>query len=139
MQEEAHDAVTGEITDKLPQRERAADGQIVPQTALTGGAFIDLLEDGQFSQDIHAHLQELAAALTDISQATGNKAKGKVTLTIDLSKDGEAFTLQGKIAVKMPELPRPKSIMWTDERNQFCRFPPNQVQMFGVGRPLRNV
>lgn len=130
------DRVTGEVTEAMPQR--AADGQIVPQTALTGGAFLDLLEDGNFGREVHEQFRELAASMTDITNATGQKTKGKVVVTIDLSKDGEAFTVQGKVKVTQPEQPRPKSVMWTDEQHNFCRFPPQQMQMYGA-RPVRNV
>lgn len=138
MKDEQVDAVTGEVTEAEPRAERAHDGNIVPATAISGGTFLDLLEDGQFGADAYMQLVSLGAEMTDIANATGNKVKGRITLTIDLAKDGEAFTVQGKVAVKKPEMPRPKSIMWTDERNQFCRFPPNQTQMFG-SRPIRRV
>lgn len=62
-----------------------------------------------------------------------------MTLTIDLEKEGEHFSMRGKVAVKAPELPRPKSVVWSDPNTgNFTRFPPNQTQMFGM-RPARNV
>jgi hypothetical protein len=145
--EEQHDPVTGEVPSKQgevttdePKRERAADGQIVPATAYSAGAFVDLLEDGAYSRDVHAELRNLLATMTAINNATGQKIKGKLTLVIDVMKDGEAFTMQGKVTVKEPEMPRPKSIMWADETGNPCRFPPNQTQMFGIAaRPLRNI
>ena len=129
----------GEITEAMP-RGSALDGNIMPAAAVSAGMFVDLLEDGEFSADAYREVRALAQQMTDISRATGGKTKGRVTLTIDLTKDGEAFTVQGKVAVKAPELPRPKSIMWTDDQGAFTRFPPNQTQMFGISRaPLRNV
>ena len=139
---EQHDPKTGEVhegalTTDMP-RNSAADGSIIPATAMSAGTFIDLLEDGEYSREAYDKCRELAATMTDISRATGQKTKGRVTLTIDLAKDGEAFTVQGKVTVKAPEVPRAKSIMWSDDNNNFCRFPPNQTQMFGA-RPLRRI
>lgn len=139
-QQEQPRAVAGEITERSPQPERAATGEIVPSSARSAGAFVDLLEDGQFSMDSHEEIRELMSAMTDISNATGQKVKGKVTITIDLTKDGEAFTVQGKVVTKAPDMPRPKSIIWADDTGNPCRFPPNQVQMFGGARaPLRRI
>lgn len=132
---------TGEITTDTPQvAERAATGELLAPAARSAGAFVDLLEDGQFSMDSHAEIRELMQSMTDISNATGQKVKGKVTITIDLTKDGEAFTVQGKVQTKAPDMPRPKSIIWADEGGNPCRFPPKQVQMFGGARaPIRRV
>jgi hypothetical protein len=135
---ESVDTLTGEITTDDPALRRAADGLVVPATARSAGSMLDLLEDGAFSAEAYEQVRNLLATMTDISAATGGKSKGKITLTIDVTKDGEAFTMQGKVVVKTPELPRPKSIMWTDDRGDVCRFPPNQVQMFG-NRPLRRI
>lgn len=139
-QQEPQRVTQGEVTQAMPQPERAATGEIVPSSARSAGAFVDLLEDGQFSMDAHQEVRELMSAMTDISNATGQKVKGKVTITIDLTKDGEAFTVQGKVVTKAPDMPRPKSILWADDSGNPCRFPPNQVQMFGGARaPLRRI
>lgn len=121
-----------------PGHERAADGAIMQTVAHTGGNFIDMLEDGAFSQDVHRQLRQVSEQMTAITNATGTKTKGRVTLTIDLEKEGEHFAIRAKVAAKPPELPRPKSIVWSDERGNFTRFPPQQAQMFGM-RPARNV
>lgn len=134
------DAHTGEVTTDSPRMiERAADGVALVPTAETAGNFLDLLEDGDFSREAYAQLKDLGATMHDIGRATGQKVKGKVTIVIDLARDGEAFTMQGKVTVKKPEIPRPRSIMWTDENNNFTRFPPNQTQLFGAPRNIRSV
>lgn len=121
-----------------PGHDRSADGALMRTVAHTGGNFVDMLEDGQFSREVHDKLAEVAAQMSAITNATGRKTKGRITLTFDLEKEGEHFTIQGKIASKMPELPRPKSIVWNDDGGNFTRFPPQQTQMFGL-RPARNV
>jgi hypothetical protein len=136
-----HDGDVPENMRRVPQSsvERAADGAIMQTTAHSVGHFLDFMEDGQFSQDVYDELKEVADAMTVVSGATGNKVKGKLTIEIDLEKDGDHFRLQGKFKSKKPEEPRPKSVVWQNERNDFTRFPPNQRQMFGTARPVRNV
>jgi hypothetical protein len=139
-QAERVDQVTGEVTADSPAPARAYNGEVLAPTARSAGAFVDLLEDGQFSMDAFSEVRELMSVMTDIANATGQKTKGKVTITIDLIKDGEAFTVQGKVQTKTPDMPRPKSIIWSDESGNPCRFPPRQVQMFGGARaPIRNI
>lgn len=137
--EPGYDPQTGEQIAGHVSRERAADGQIISTVAHTSGGFIDLLEDGGFSADAYEQMRELADTMTGIYNTTNNKVKGKITLEIDLEKDGDGFRIQGGIKVKAPDLPRPKSIMWTDSSGNFTRFPPNQTQMFGTPRAVRRV
>lgn len=123
----------------LPQGyERAADQQIIQTVAHTGGSFIDMLEDGRLSRDLHRELAKVQHALTIENDRTDKKAKGQITITIDLEKEGEMYGARAKKKVKLPEPPRPKSVMWGDGSGSFTRFPPNQTQIFGP-RQVRNV
>ncbi len=139
--------VAGEVVDEAdqaPERaepiraapviERAANGDVLAPPSMSMGTLIDLLEDGQFSREGYDDLKRLGEALK-LHAANGMKAKGKVTLTIDFEQEGEALHVRGDIKVKMPELPRRKSIVWTDDNGDFCRFPPRQAQMFGGRAP----
>jgi hypothetical protein len=110
----------------------AANGDRLPQIAATAGNFIDMLEDGQFSADINNQLQEMAAAMEDIAQFNGGKSKGKLVITIDLTKEDSVFKIASAFKATKPELPRPKSVLWTTDRNEFSRFPPGQNQLFGL-------
>lgn len=124
--------------DIIPEGyDRAADGALMRSTAATGGQFIDLLEDGAYSRQVQNELRKVAAQMAAISDMTGNKTKGKVTLTLDLEKEGEHFSVRAKVVAKAPEMPRPKSVVWQDQGGNFTRFPPGQAQMFGT-RPVRN-
>ena len=124
--------LSGEVTQAEPTVRRAVDGNLVPAAALTGGQFIDQLEDGNFSADLHVTLKDLAAKMHEIGTQTGQKTKGTVTIKIDLLREDNMFRISSDLKVKEPELPRPRSVMWTDEHNRFTRFPPNQGQFFGV-------
>lgn len=133
-----HNPETGEVIESTAVAV-AADGNIVPGPARTAGSFLDMIEDGDFSLEVREQLRDLAKHMEMISNTTQAKCKGKLTLTINLEKDGEAFRIQGDVKVKKPELPRRRSIAWTDESGDFTRFPPNQTQMFGAPRTLRTV
>lgn len=147
---ESHDPITGEIVEEggtlaaevrdwKRSTERAADGAIIPGPTASTGNFLDLIEDGAFSAEVYDKLRDLGAKITDICNATGNKVKGKLKIEIELAKDGEHFTLTPKYTIVEPELPRPKSVMWTDQAGDFTRFPPSQTQMFGTARAVRRV
>lgn len=115
---------------------RAADGGRVIGVANNGGDFLNMIEDGQFSQDLHSELADLAAKMSDLALATGKKQKGKVTITIDLQTEsiagGSVFMAQGKYLVKAPEEKRKLTVLFTDEDNHFTRTQPRQGQFFGV-------
>lgn len=117
----------------------ALGGGVIPGPARTGGAVIDLLEDGQLSADMQAELRDVCAQMRAVHNATGSKVKGEVTLTLKLELDNdEAFRIEGKLKAKLPDLPRKRSIMWQDDTGAFTRFPPNQTQMFGSA-PIRRI
>jgi|JI10StandDraft_1071094.scaffolds.fasta_scaffold526518_2 hypothetical protein len=124
----------GEVVGQSPMEGYALDGRAIPATSLTAGQFLDVLEEGNFSADLYKEITDLAAAMNDIGERTGQKVKGQIQITLDLTKEDSAFRVASKFKVKKPEDPRPRSIVWTDEHNRFTRFPPNQGQFFGVRR-----
>jgi hypothetical protein len=116
---------------------RAADGGVLPAPTRTAGGLLDMLEDGDFSADVHAQLVDLAAQMKAVANSTGGKAKGEATIKLKLELEGDAFRIQGDVKVKAPDLPRRRSILWQDG-GSFTRFPPNQTQMFGSA-PVRRI
>lgn len=132
MTEEKHDPDTGEIIDGEIVADRAADGGLVPYAATTAGNLIDLIEDGQFSADARQELGLMVGKMKELAEATGNKQKGRLVLTIDMTTEGEAFTVVGAFKVTPPKETRRKTIMWPDEQNRMMRTQPRQRQFFGV-------
>lgn len=123
--------------------ERAADGGTVPHAANTLGEFVNMIEDGQFGADVNQKLADLAALMSDLAQATGNKQTGKVTLELTFTTEGGPFQLAAKFKVKEPEEKRRRTLLFTDERNHFTRTQPRQRQLFGIREvdesgPIRN-
>jgi hypothetical protein len=144
MTDEKHDFVTGEVFEGevVPQ---AADGGLVPYAATTAGNFIDLIEDGQFSADARQELGGMVARMKELAEATGNKQKGRLVITVDMTTEGEAFTVVGSYKLTPPKETRRKTIMWADEKNRMMRSQPRHGVLFGVrqvsgpGAPVRTV
>ena len=130
-----YDSETGEVLEPAKGNEPggyALDGKPIPAAAVTGGDIINMLEEGQFGSDVHEAIADLLAHLNDVSKETNGKAKGSVTIKLDFTKEDNALRIASNFTVKKPDMPRPKSIMWTDERHNLTMFPPNQMQMFGM-------
>jgi len=130
--DEQHDPETGEVIEGEIVQDRAADGGIVPYAATTAGNFIDLIEDGQFAADARQELGLMVGRMKELAEATGNKQKGRLVLTIDMTTEGEAFTVVGAFKVTPPKETRRKTIMWADDRHRMMRTQPRQKQFFGV-------
>lgn len=137
------DYETGEVREAPPIKpattEKAANGELVVTIAHSGGQVLDLFEDGELGEEFRQQMSDVARRMSHITNATGSKCSGEVTLKIKLTKDGDHFTVLGDVKSKPPTLPRPKSVVWQDEAGDFTRFPPNQTQMFGTRRTPRNI
>jgi hypothetical protein len=116
------------------ETERAIDGGLVPGPAMTGGQLIDQIGDGELGAELHVKAVDLAAAMNEVGNRTGNKAKGSLTLKIDFERDGDSFKVAYDIKAKKPEVPKPRTTMFCDEHNRFSRFPAGQAQFFGMQR-----
>ena len=133
MQDEVYDTTTGEVlTDNTRTESRAADGGIIPAAAYTAGDAINQLEDGAFQADMHRALADLIGQLNEVADATQAKATGTLTMKLKITKEDNALKIAADFDTKAPKMPRPRSIMWTDDQNNLTRFPPNQMQMFGL-------
>lgn len=131
-EDETHiDPETGEVVDRMFDI-RAADGGRAPHAATTAGEFINMIEDGQFAADLNRELAALAEKMNDMVEATGNKQKAKVTITIDFASEGGPFIIAGAYKITPPAEKRKRTLVWTDEHNRFTRSQPRQGQFFGV-------
>jgi hypothetical protein len=63
--------------------ERAANGELLPAPSATAGMFLDMLEDGNFTRELHEQLREVARGCRAVGEQVG-KAKGKVKIDIEL-------------------------------------------------------
>ncbi len=116
----------------IDQPGRAADGGHVPGACNTLGEFVRTLEDGQFDADCYDAIKNLSAALNEHAWNNGGKAKGKVTITLDIMQEGQITEIKAAFKVTEPAEKRAKSVLWTTEDHRFTRTRPGQSQLFGI-------
>ena len=93
---------------------------------------LSALEDGQFAADCYHDLKDLNAELHEHARQNGGKAKGKLTITIDIVQDGGVTELKSTFKIARPEARRAKSVLWQTEDHRFTRTRPGQQQLFGI-------
>lgn len=111
---------------------RAADGGHVPGACNTLGEFVRTLEDGQFDADCYEAIKSLSAKLNEAAWTSGGRAKGKVTITLDIAQEGGVTEIKSAYKVTEPADRRAKSVLWTTEDHRFTRTRPGQQQLFGI-------
>ena len=94
--------------------------------------FVAFLEDGQVNADLAESLHKIACELQDRAQMAGPKVKqkAKLTLALDFCLEGGVFEIVSKITEKLPIDARPRSIMWTNDGNQFTPQNVRQLDMW---------
>lgn len=110
----------------------AADGGTVPGTCNTLAEFIRTLEDGQLDADCYEAVKKLSAELNEAAWQSGGKAKGKITITLDFSQEGQITEIRSSFKVTAPAPQRSKSVLWTTPDHRFTRTRPGQEQLFGI-------
>lgn len=113
--------------------ERAADGLPAPVAATNLGYLLNSLENGKLSADVIEQLSALGVGMSEIAEMTKKKQKGSLTIKLNLETDGEgSFFITADVTVKVPKLPRGKSLAWQDENGHFSRNQPRQQVFFGT-------
>lgn len=95
---------------------------------------ISVAEDGELNSDLDQEITDLVAALNDAGASRGGKAKGKITLSVELVLDGGIISMTTDYVVKKPKIPRARSAFWTTPDNKLSRRNPKQSEL-----PLRDV
>lgn len=95
-------------------------------------SFLTELENGHFLRRINEALPEIVAALHDFE----GKAvpKGKLTITLDLSLQGDVIDVMPDLGVKVPKPPRNRTIFWATPENNLTRVDPRQGEL-----PMRDI
>jgi hypothetical protein len=107
-----------------PQTERRTD--IIP----TFAHLITTIEKGNLHHDLNFQLGEVVKELEDYAKAFhGTKPKGRITLVLDLQKDGENMRITGSIATKTPPSPRASDIFWTTADGKLASSNPRQMAL----------
>jgi hypothetical protein len=120
-----YDPETGE---ELP---RPANGDPSTAPASNIGQLIALCEEGALDQDIARDSRKLVHALRAVAFNNGGKAKGKITITLDVEVEGELIMLRGDYVVKEPKAKRQRSAMYATEDGRITPNRPGQGTFFG--------
>ncbi len=128
-----HNTETGEILE-----ERAADGGRRYPAASTLSDLLLMLKDGQFNADSSEPLREFATKLEAVGVDTGKKARGKITLTIDVEFDAdrEFSVLTPSLAFKLPVEKHGATVAWFTSDGRLSPNKPNQGNLFGTIREI---
>ena len=125
-------------------------GDLIEQTAADGGRrfpaastlsdLILMLKDGQFNADSCEPLREFATKLEAVGIDTGKKAKGKITLTIevDYDHDREFSVLTPSLAFKLPVEKHGATVAWFTSDGRLSPNKPNQGNLFGSIREINS-
>lgn len=118
--------------------ERAADGGRRYPAASTLSDLLMMLKDGQFNADSSEPLREFATKLEAVGIDTGKKAKGKITLTIDVEFDAdrEFSVLTPSLAFKLPVEKHGATVAWFTSDGRLSPNKPNQGNLFGTIREI---
>jgi hypothetical protein len=95
-------------------------------------SFADLLrhiEGGRFLNEISDAMRDLIAEMEDRHADGANKVKAKVKLEFSLTFDRGAYDLVPKFEVKLPEVPRARSIFYATPDNNLTPQNPKQMNL----------
>ncbi len=99
------------------------------------GVFLTHIDDGTLHEDAGRDLQRLAAKLSDHVAQHGGKAKGTLTLTVNLTALANGTVdVVADVKVKEPKAVRARSVFWLTKGNNLSHENPRQQKL-----PLREV
>lgn len=96
--------------------------------------FIEQVDEGLCHIEVSKALHSLAAKLSEHSGPAKNKAKGKLSLALDITVEGDVVAVTWDVKVKEPTPKRSTAIFWLTKGKNLS--PENQRQQ---KLPLRDV
>ena len=116
----------------------AADGSRRTTAATTLSDLIKMLKDGQFDADSVEPLREFASKLEAVGMDTDRRAKGTITLKIevDFDPDREFSVLTPSLAFKLPVEKHGSTVAWFTTDGRLTPNKPNQGNLFGSIREI---
>lgn len=91
---------------------------------------IGLIGDGELAKELDAELTGTLAALYEhCGGRRKTKAKGRVTLVIDLVVEDGMVTMTPDITSKKPKKPRADGVFWVDDEGAISTEHPTQIRM----------
>lgn len=109
-----------------------ADTPADPYACNSTAQLLASLEKGDFDALVFADLRDLIAAMRDHAADAGpkNKVKGKLTLTLDLTLLGDAFTVVSDHKITKPKAPASVTTLFATDKNTLSRQSMRKLDMF---------
>jgi hypothetical protein len=96
------------------------------------------LEDGSLAADLSKEITDTLAALKEHGAGRKNhKAKGKVTLVLDLEVEEHSVIIRGDITSKKPKPARGSSFYFVTDEGALSTEHPQQMNMFGGMKDIK--
>ena len=92
------------------------------------------MERGDLAKDFATAVNTVLAALAELGEG-----KGKVTLSLEFACKDEFVQVKGDIVEKLPKRKRKTSNFFMAGDGRLSLQHPNQVEMFGGGRPRADI
>mgnify|MGYP001166292700 CR=1 FL=1 len=132
---------TGEILDADDERGVdarsvvAADNKPVAKRSGYVSDVLRMLEGGQFNADVSSEMRKLAEKMEAHAHNNKGSAKGKLTISLDLSLANGIFVLTPQYTVKAPVQKRDGTALFLGEDGSLGRNPAGQNALFGDRAP----
>ena len=94
-----------------------------------GTQIVGLIDDGDLSREFTEEFQKVNAAVKEAAGPKG-KAKGSITLKIEISAEGGIVVFAGEVVSKAPKKKRGSSMYWVLEDGTISTEHPQQMNMF---------
>lgn len=138
------DAATGEIIDDSAHvpgtlRRVDQDTRAVPRQSRDIAGIIAMVEDGQFNLDVSEDCRDLVQTMEAHAHNNKGVAKGKITLTLDLSLANGIFVVVGGHTIKKPVAKRLGTPLFAREDGALGLNPAGQYRSLGHQRDLGEV
>lgn len=143
MTDERIDQTTGEVLPAdapMPGtlRRMTEDGP-APKNGRDAAGIIAMLEGGDFNHDMGEDIRDLVQAMEAHAHNNKNSAKGKVTITLDLTLANGIFVIVGNHTVKKPVAKRLGTPLFAREDGALGVNPTGQYRSLGHQSTMREV
>lgn len=91
--------------------------------------FLATIDGGAFNDQLSREVQDLIGDMSNHAQVSGGVAKGKISITIDLSLEKGVFEIAADKKCTHPKERKTKSIFWADKNNNLTEENPRQSRL----------
>lgn len=144
MNDERVSVATGEILENetaVPTtlRRLENEGERIPRQSHNVAGIIAMLEDGEFNREAGEDMRDLVQAMESHAHNHKGVAKGKITVTLDVSLANGIFVIVGGHTVKKPVAKRLGTPLFAREDGALGLNPTGQYRSLGHQRDVGEV